>query len=80
MEGATLLNLAQKLQDAKQGRAPAIEQWIATLDEADRDALLAAAGDDDIATNALYRILHDAGLKIGKDRLAEWRRSHGLTR
>lgn len=75
--------LKDALQAEKQQPQSKFEQWITTLDDDDRAALMADALGHELPNAALIRACDAAGYKVSKDTVAVWRsevRAHGNTR
>lgn len=74
------MSLKDALHAEKKPRGSKFEQWIATLDDDDRKALLAAAVDPELSGQAIVRAIQAAGGSVNKDTISNWRRAHGFTR
>lgn len=74
------MSLAERLNAAKKPLKPKFEQWIDTLSEADRKALIAAAVDPGLSNNAIVDAIRAEGYSANKDTVSAWRKSHGFTR
>ena len=70
------MGLASKLEEAIKQSDP-FENWISGLDDDDRAALVAAAGNQKLSTKRLANIIREEGGKVGDDRLNRWRRDNG---
>lgn len=69
------MSLADKLDALKPVYKPRFEQYVDSLPEKDKTALLAAANDPAWSTAALLRVLQDDGVSVGKEALGSWRRN-----
>jgi hypothetical protein len=56
-----------------------LDQWVDSLPEDDRAALIDAAADSRFSNAGLLRVIQAHGYSSSKDTLADWRRRHGLT-
>ena len=74
------MSLAARLQEAKEKTKPKFEQWIAELDDEDRDALFAAAVDPAMSSSAITIAVRAAGGRVGKETVDAWRRTVGNAR
>ena len=71
------MSLAARLQEAKERTKPPFIQWVETLDDEDREALLAAAVDPAMSSSAITIAVRAAGGKVGKETIDGWRRTVG---
>ena len=69
------MSLAAKLEAARPVVKPKFEQYVDSLPEADRAALIAAAKDPAWSVHALLRVLRDEGVAVGRDSLSTWCRN-----
>lgn len=74
------MSLAERLAGAKKPVKSLFESWVDALDPVDRDALLAAAVDPELSTQAIVRAVAEEGRSVNKDTIAAWRRKLGFTR
>lgn len=66
--------LLDEIHEDHKPRQKALEVILAKLDSGDRADLIAALLDPTIKTSAIHRVLNKRGMKIGYDRVAEYRR------
>lgn len=71
------MSLAKSLETARS--KPKFEEWIATLDDEDREALFAAAVDPRISTTAIEIAVRAAGASVSSVTMLPWRRANGFT-
>ena len=69
------MSLAAKLEAARPVLKTRIEQYVESLDETDRAALIGAANDRAWSNAALMRILSGEGVSVGKESFGAWRHS-----
>ena len=70
------MSLAARLKEAQVTRKPAFQQWLESLDQTDRDALLKAAASP-LSSKKLLSIVRAEGGSIGEDAFKDWRVSLG---
>ena len=72
-------SLAERLNEARKPVKPKFETWIDTLDETDREALLAAAVDKSLTNVAIMEAVKagPSGYSATKDTISKWRKSLG---
>lgn len=66
--------LLDEIHEDHKPRQKALDLILARLDEEDRNDLISALLDLGIKTSAIHRVLNKRGMKIGYDRVAEYRR------
>jgi len=66
--------LLDEIHEDHQPRKKALELILARLEEEDRNDLISALLDLSIKTSAIHRVLNKRGMKVGYDRVAEYRR------
>lgn len=71
------MSLAARLAETPKQTFP---EWLAGLNKADRDALLAVATDTAWTTNRLTRVIGDEGYKVSPNTVMLWRRGLGYPR
>jgi alpha-D-ribose 1-methylphosphonate 5-triphosphate synthase subunit PhnL len=69
-----MMSLAERLEALKPVHKLNLEEYIASLPDEDREALVDAAKNRAWTTAALLRILHDEDVSVGKESLSAWRR------
>lgn len=74
------MSIRDLLAAERDGKRSSIETWLTTLDSEDRAAIIEAAGDDNLSTNALHRIIKSEGAQVGKDAMLTWRKANGFSR
>ena len=60
-------------------RKPNLEQWLAGLSSAERDAFESALADDMISVSALAQIVRNNGGATTGETLRQWREKHVAT-
>lgn len=70
------MSLSERLEKARKSVKPKFEQWIDTLDEADREALEAAAVDPTVSIRAIVDAVRAEGYPVHKDTISAWRKAH----
>lgn len=66
--------LLDEIHEDQKPRKKALDLILARLEEADRNDLISALLDLSIKTSAIHRVLNKRGMKVGYDRVAEYRR------
>jgi hypothetical protein len=66
--------LLDEIHEDHKPRQKALEVILAKLDSEDRNDLIAALLDPTIRSSSIHRVLNKRGIKIGYDRVAEYRR------
>lgn len=74
------MSLVERLNAARTPRKPRFEQWIDSLPDDEREALIAAATDPDLSNNAIAEAVRAEGCPVNKDTISVWRKSHGFAR
>ena len=74
------MSLKDDLEAEKKPVKSRFEAWVDALNPADREALILAATDPELSTQAIVRVLFARGYGAGKDTISVWRRAHGFTR
>ena len=70
------MSISERLAEARRPVKPKFEQWIDTLDEADREALEAAAVDPALSIRAIVEAVHAEGCAVSRDTVSAWRKAH----
>jgi hypothetical protein len=66
--------LLDEINSDRKPRQKALDLIMSRLDDADREDLMAALMDQSISTSSIHRVLNKRGMKVGYDRVAEYRR------
>lgn len=66
--------LLDEIHEDHKPRQKALDLILARLGDDDREDLMAAMLDQSIKTSAIHRVLNKRGMKVGYDRVAEYRR------
>lgn len=66
--------LLDEIHEDHKPRQKALDLIVARLGDDDRNDLMAAMLDPSVRTSAIHRVLNKRGIKIGYDRVAEYRR------
>lgn len=73
------MSLVDRLNAERAPTKSKFEQWMDTLDEADRSALIAAATDPSLSIAGIVRAVRESGYRVDKDTISEWRKRLGFT-
>ena len=74
------MSLKDDLEAEKKPVKSRFEAWVDALDTADREALILAATDPELSTQAIVRVIVGQGYRANKDTISVWRRTYGFTR
>jgi len=66
--------LLDEIHDDHKPRQKALDLILARLEEEDRNDLISALLDPSIKTSGIHRVLNKRGMKVGYDRVADYRR------
>lgn len=66
--------LLDEIHEDRKPRQKVLEVILGKLDDEDRSDLMSALLDLAITTSAIHRVLNKRGIKVGYDRISEYRR------